>query len=110
MNAAAKEEIGAPDGARREKVDLYGLPELTDKQAAILAFLREHMLSNGHAPTVRDVGNHFAMGVNAARGFLNILARKRRITIGSHQSRSIVVHSLLDSIPLKTVEQILAEK
>lgn len=66
------------------------MPEaLTDRQAEILAFLRERCAA-GLPPTVREIGQHFGFrSLNGAYGHLRALVRKGCITITSSQSRSI---------------------
>ncbi len=50
---------------------------LTEKQRAILEYIREQITTRGHSPTVREIGRHFGItSTNGVRTHLNALIRK----------------------------------
>lgn len=62
---------------------------LTDKQAAIFAYIRSEIETKRMPPTVREIGTKFGMTVNGAVGFLTSLVRKGYITREANHARGI---------------------
>lgn len=61
---------------RRKGLDLTKL-ELTDKQRAVLQFVRDHIASHGTSPTIREIGSHFGINsTNGVRTHLHALIKK----------------------------------
>jgi repressor LexA len=64
---------------------------LTDRQKAILDFLKSFMCKNGYPPTVRDIGAHFNIQWAAAKNHLKALETKGYLRINQYKSRGIVI-------------------
>ena len=63
---------------------------LTDKQSLVLDYIREHTISSGHPPTLREIAGHFEMsGPRAAVKHLDALERKGHIARKKGLSRGI---------------------
>jgi repressor LexA len=67
------------------------MEKLTDKQARILDFLREHAREQGYPPTMREIGEHFGFSFPAAKGHLQALERKGAIRLNPGKSRGIEI-------------------
>ncbi len=53
------------------------MKKLTDKQRAILEFIRQKITQRGHSPTIREIGEKFGISsTNGVRLHLNALIRK----------------------------------
>ena len=63
--------------------------ELTDKQQAIYEFIRSRIHDNGIPPTVREIGDNFAITVKGAYDHLKAIEKKGFIRCGENKSRSI---------------------
>ncbi len=65
---------------------------LTDRQSAVLAFIRSQIASRGKPPTVREIMAHFGFASpNAAASHLGALERKGCIRRVAGESRNIEV-------------------
>ena len=64
---------------------------LTDRQAAVLRFIREFIGEHGYSPTYREIGRHFAIAPKNARGHILALARKGVLSWTEGTARSIVL-------------------
>jgi len=63
---------------------------LTSRQFAILAFIREHLEREGHAPTLEQIGRAMGMAhVSAVSKHLRALQAKGHLTITPNRSRGI---------------------
>lgn len=67
------------------------MEKLTDKQAKILSFLKEHAREQGYPPTMREIGEHFGFSFPAAKGHLQALERKGYIKLNPGKSRGIEI-------------------
>jgi repressor LexA len=63
---------------------------LTDRQQEVLDFLREFIDVKGYPPTIREIGQHFRIGHNAAYGHLLSLRRKGFVDWQPAESRTLV--------------------
>jgi repressor LexA len=63
---------------------------LTSRQSAILAFIRECMEGNGHAPTLEEIGRQLGLAhVSAVSKHLRALEAKGHLTIAPNRPRGI---------------------
>ena len=67
---------------------------LTDRQKAVLNFLKSFLGENGYPPTVRDIGAHFNIQWAAAKNHLKALETKGYIRINQFKSRGIEIIGL----------------
>lgn len=67
------------------------MEKLTDKQAQVLGFLREHIIEHGYPPTMREIGSHFGFSFPAAKGHLQALERKGYVKLNAGKSRGIEI-------------------
>ena len=66
-------------------------PELTDRQAAILAYIKTYKAKFGYAPSFRAIAERFDMNVNGVTCHLKALEAKGYIRRDRNIARSIVV-------------------
>jgi len=95
-----------------------GAKPLTTRQKEILAFISDHIDSEGFPPTRNDVSKHFGFrSPNAAESHLRALEHKGVIRIGAGRSRGITLTALSSSnlppsnalrIPLPLVGRVAA--
>jgi len=64
---------------------------LTDRQKAVLDFLKSFLSENGYPPTVREIGSHFNMQWAAAKNHLKALESKGYIRVNQYKSRGIEI-------------------
>jgi repressor LexA len=65
---------------------------LTERQARVLAFLRERLAADGRPPTIREIAARFRIAsTNGVRRHLDALERKGYIERRAHSSRGIVL-------------------
>lgn len=70
--------------------------ELTDRQRAILEYIRRQVADRGMAPTIREIGRKFAIAsTNGVRTHLTALTRKGYIRKHDHLSRGL---ELIDNV------------
>ncbi|HET9835122.1 MAG TPA: transcriptional repressor LexA [Rhodanobacteraceae bacterium] len=63
---------------------------LTARQSAILAFIRESVEGDGHAPTLEEIGSHLGLAhVSAVSKHLRALEAKGHLTIAPNRPRGI---------------------
>jgi repressor LexA len=63
---------------------------ITTRQARILTFIRDRIVSTGRPPTLREIGAHFGFrSTGTTRDHLASLAKKGYLTYGGRTSRSI---------------------
>ena len=83
--------MSAATQTRRDAIDAGKRGEATDRQAAILAFIRAYRRETGVPPTYRDIGRKFAINVNAVRGHVVSMLRKGLLRqVGANLSRCYV--------------------
>ena len=65
----------------------------TQRQAQVLAYLRNYTAEHGYAPTIREIASHMGVkSTNSVRGFLDALARKGLVVLGEpYKSRTLRV-------------------
>lgn len=63
---------------------------LTDKQRAVLDYIREYRAEHGYAPVTREIAGHFNISIKGAYDHVVALRKKGAITMGDRVSRSIV--------------------
>ena len=89
----ALERKGYVRWPRRPEIPPPPKPEarpLSQRQAAVLAFLQTFATRNGYPPTVREIGAHFGIGSpNGVCGHLRALERKGYIQRDRRRSRAI---------------------
>jgi len=66
--------------------------ELTERQAEILTFIRQHIDALGYAPSLRDVSQQFALNINGVRDHLLALKKKGAISRANGKARAIMVN------------------
>ena len=64
---------------------------LTDRQAAVLQFIRDFIGVRGYGPSCREIGRHFGIAHNNARDHVLRLARKGALSYTEGTARSIVL-------------------
>lgn len=63
---------------------------LTERQQAVLDFLRDYLRANGYPPTFREVMAHFGFkSTNAVNDYLRVLERKGHVRVDRTRSRGI---------------------
>ncbi|HID8404572.1 TPA: hypothetical protein ACXIJH_004911 [Serratia marcescens] len=73
------------------------MSELTERQAQVLAFIRQFLRENGSAPTQREIADAIGCAsANAVALHLKALERKGAITTKTGRSRGIVLN---DRVP-----------
>jgi repressor LexA len=89
MNAPTHLPIHVIEGGHREA--------LTDRQRAILEFVRRSVVKNGFPPTLREIGRHFAIrSTNGVNDHLRALERKgylERLELKSRTLRPVAAGS-----------------
>ena len=66
--------------------------DLTDKQAAVLAFIRSYLAVHRYPPTLAEINDHFGWSSNnAAQGHLYGLRRKGYVTWRPGEARTIQI-------------------
>ena len=69
---------------------------LTEKQKAVLEFIRKQIVERGHPPTVREIGTRFGIqSTNGVRTHLTALTKKGYIKKQHYISRGIELVSKL---------------
>lgn len=78
------------------------IKDLTTKQAAILAFIKNKVTQEGRPPTIREIGRHFGFkSTGTTRDYLSTLSKKGYIKLKTRQSRSIeLVQPLAFRLPI----------
>ena len=67
------------------------MPDLTDRQQAILDFINEYVESNGFPPSVREIGRHFGIYPATVQDHISALERKGQLQKKRFQSRTLSV-------------------
>lgn len=63
---------------------------LTEKQVAVLAYIRERVAADGYPPTIREIGGHMGIGgPNGVLGHLRALEKKGQIELAPGSARAI---------------------
>ncbi|MGI4935541.1 MAG: LexA family protein [Janthinobacterium lividum] len=63
--------------------------QTTARQAEILAFISNYIVTKGYSPSVKDIADHFGFASNAAQEHLNALERKSLVRRSPGVARSI---------------------
>ncbi|MVF05187.1 LexA family protein [Serratia marcescens] len=66
--------------------------KITNRQAEVLAFIRQFKRENGSAPTRREIAEAMGISNNAAVEHIKWLARKGILTVKPGVSRGIVIN------------------
>jgi len=66
---------------------------LTDRQSAVLRFIRDYNDVRGYSPSYREIGQHFGIAHKNAREYVLRLARKGALSYTEGTARSIVVRN-----------------
>ena len=74
---------------RRTLVILLPMESLTDRQRAILDFIRDHLAANGFPPTQTEIAATFDIQLRGAQKHLEALHRKHAIEVMAGKSRGI---------------------
>jgi repressor LexA len=69
------------------------MSQLTKKQAEVLAYIRQHLGSEGYAPSYREIADHFGLSSPATvHGHVQALVEKGMINVGDDgEARSIAL-------------------
>lgn len=68
---------------------MFTMKDMTDRQKAILDYIRTHFSENHYWPSIRDIQNHFGFkSTNAVTGHLRALERKGNIARVPGQARA----------------------
>jgi repressor LexA len=74
---------------------------LTERQRAVLEFVREHVATQGCPPTAREICRHFGFqSPHAATGYLRALERKGHLTRQAGQARNLRLRLKTGGIPI----------
>lgn len=66
--------------------------DVTDRQAAILEFIREHLAANGYPPTIREIGDAVGLtSTSSVHNQLRSLERSGAIVRTGHAARAIAL-------------------
>lgn len=74
---------------------------LTDRQSAVLAYIRDYISEHEYPPIIREIGAHFGIGVNGVVGHLRALEQKGFIERLPNSPRAIRVVNTAESTPPK---------
>lgn len=66
-------------------------PELTDRQADVLAYIKKYIARFGYPPSIRAIGDRFDMNVNGVAGHLRALQAKGYIKRTAGLARAMIV-------------------
>jgi len=78
---------------------------LTDRQAAVLQFLRDYISERGYSPSVRDVAAWFGISPHGAERHLQALEQKGAIDRTARVARSIRLLDVDKSQPTTKTEK-----
>ena len=67
------------------------MKEITDRQKQVLAFISGFTEENSYPPTVREISDHFGIGLRAVQDHIAALQRKGFLSLCEKRSRSIRV-------------------
>lgn len=74
---------------------------LSPKQKDVLDFIRQKILDEGLAPTIREIGRHFSFSsTGTVRDYLQALAKKGYLKLQSHKARAIELVREAFKIPI----------
>ena len=79
------------------------MPPLTERQRAVLEFIRDFVREQGLPPTVREIGEHFGLDPHAAHDHLKALERKGYLKRDSSKARSL---RLVEALEEGAVQQV----
>ena len=79
--------------------------QLTDRQSAILEFIRQHLQQAGQAPTLEEIGRAMHLpNVSAVQKHVRSLEAKGRLSIEPNRSRGIRLALAASGVPVDTLE------
>jgi repressor LexA len=67
------------------------MKELTPRQKKVLGFITEYIENHAYPPTIREIGDHFAISVKGAYDHVEAIRKKGFLRIGDKRSRTIEV-------------------
>jgi repressor LexA len=67
------------------------MKELTPRQKEVLGFIAEYIRIYAYPPTIREIGDHFAISVKGAYDHVEALRKKGFLRLGNKRSRTIEV-------------------
>ncbi|MDR0597437.1 MAG: transcriptional repressor LexA [Treponema sp.] len=67
------------------------MKELTLRQREVLGFITDYIRVSAYPPTIREIGDHFAISVKGAYDHVDALRKKGIIRLGNRRSRTIEV-------------------
>jgi repressor LexA len=74
---------------------------LTDRQAKLLAFIRDHIQTKGHPPTIREIGHAFRFrSTGTVRDHLSALETKGHLRQTRGKSRGLLPVNLWRGVPI----------
>jgi SOS-response transcriptional repressor LexA len=83
-----------PGNGRSERDETLERRPLTDRQRAVLAFIRRTLVSTGSAPTQAEIARYFEMSQQGAHG--HVLALRRKGYIRTTQTMATI--SLVEEV------------
>jgi repressor LexA len=67
------------------------MKELTPRQKKVLGFITEYIENHAYPPTIREIGDHFAISVKGAYDHVDAIRKKGFLRFGGKRSRTIEV-------------------
>jgi repressor LexA len=67
------------------------MKELTPRQKEVLGFITKYVRMYAYPPTIREIGDHFAISVKGAYDHVEALRKKGFLRLGNKRSRTIEV-------------------
>jgi repressor LexA len=67
------------------------MKQITDRQREVLSFISDFTKENAYPPTVREIGEHFAISLRAVQDHIAALQKKGYLSLCQKRSRSIRV-------------------
>jgi repressor LexA len=67
------------------------MKELTQRQREVLDFITRYIRNYAYPPTIREIGDHFAISVKGAYDHVEALRKKGFVRLGNKRSRTIEV-------------------
>ena len=77
---------------------------LTEKQLTILRFIRDYLSLNEHAPSLREIANHFKFTLSSVQFTVDALQKKGFVAQVKNTARSLRILIDPDEIPNKVAE------
>ena len=77
---------------------------MTEKQLTILRFIRDYLSLNEHAPSLREIANHFKFTLSSVQFTVDALQKKGFVAQVKNKARSLRILIDPDEIPNKVAE------